>query len=866
MEIVAGSRLGPYEIVSRIGAGGMGEVFRAHDPRLGRDVAVKVLPPEFARSEQARLRFQREARVISQLSHPNICTLHDVGEQDGTVFLVMELIDGETLSARLSKGPLPIAEVLRYGGQIAAALQKAHSAGIIHRDLKPGNIMLTRTGVRLLDFGLARAVTAAPIGHDSLTAIPLTEEGMVVGTLQYMAPEQLEGLEVDARADIFAFGAVLYEMITGTRAFSGESRMSVMSAIVTGTPRAMSELRPETPRRLEELVNACLDKVADDRLQSAHDAGLELQWIETSPKGSAVAAAPVKRSLLPWVAVAILALACAVLGAIHFTRPTPASHAIRFTITPPTGLVLTRSVLSPDGRRLLLRGVNVDGSSSLWLRTLDGVEAKAIAGTEGAFHQFWSPDSRQIAWFGKGKLWRMNLDEASPVALADVRDSGAGGSWSANGTIVFAPALESNLMRVSATGGAAVNETTLDGAGKVHAWPAFLPDGEHYLYAVSGGAKGTDGLYVGSLGTRDRQLLVPYGSVYDMAEAAYAGGRLFYVRDRNLIARPFDRRTLTFDGDEATVVEGIVAGPGLSTFTVAANGTVVYQTAGPAILTELSFVDRTGRSLTPLAPPGPYSEFTVSSDGRTIAYSGTPLTGASVAAVSLYDTQRQVSTRVTSDLFASTPVWAPDGRTLIHTIANDGPPNLVMDRMDGSPRTRLTNAYQQQYPQSVSPDGRYVLFNIHPVADVYAVSTIAPYQVVPVVTGPGRQTGGEVSADGEWVVYRSNESGRGEIYAAPFLRSGMKVQISTHGGRRAHWSASGREILYYEDESRRVMSVAIRKQASSQLDVSAPQPLFEAAGDYQYMKDGRFVVAKNSLNPGAPPVTVLMNWVPPTGR
>ena len=569
MGLSTGTRLGPYEIASAVGAGGMGEVYRARDTRLDRTVAIKVLPQHLADTPEARQRFEREARAVSALNHPHICTLHDVGSQDGTEFLVMEYLEGETLAARLEKGPLPLEQVLKLGVEISDALDKAHRQGIIHRDLKPGNIMLTKSGAKLLDFGLAKA--ALPLASvATLTAAvtrttPVTQQGTIVGTFQYMSPEQVEGKEVDARSDIFSFGAVLYEMVTGQRAFQGKSQLSVASAILEKEPAPISTAKPMTPPMMERAVNRCLAKEPDDRWQTARDLELELKWIAGSGSQSAVAAPVIARNkireLVAWIVAGVCALAAVTFGVLHWSHTPEKPRVVRSYVkaTLSSGFLFSGQVsgfaLSPDGLRLAYVALNANGKGGLWVRPLDSLQAQPLAGTDDASYPFWSPDSRTIGFFAGGKLKRIEASGGPPLTLCDA-PLPRGGSWSQAEEILFAPNLNAPLFRVPASGGTATPVTSLDAAkGEVtHRWPQFLPDGRHFLY-LAGSPYGLkenpmNSVVVGSLDSKERKLLM-----HTHSSATYASGHILFLRQNTLMAQPFDAKRLEFTGEAFPVAD-----------------------------------------------------------------------------------------------------------------------------------------------------------------------------------------------------------------------------------------------------------------------------------------------------------------------
>src|ERR1700694_2530382 len=569
MPILAGKRLGPYEILSSIGAGGMGEVYRAKDTRLDRTVAIKVVPAHLADKPELRERFEREARTIASLNHPHICTLHDIGHQDGIDYLVMEYLEGKTLAQRLLKGPLPLEQVLRYAIEIADALDKAHRKGVTHRDLKPGNIMLTKTGTKLLDFGLAKLsqeVVPADVQHSQLPTAndPLTAQGTILGTLQYMAPEQLEGREVDARTDIFAFGAVVYEMATGERAFEGKSQASVISAIMSSEPPSMSSLQPMTPPALDRVVKKCLRKDCDDRWQSARDVTDELKWLAAGGSQAGLAAPVVaqrkSRERLAWT-VAAIAIVTAALGwgAFAYLRHAPEdAQQVRFFVSPPekvsfdSGVTTSPAAISPDGRRLAFSARDASGKVSIWVRPLDDPTTEALQGTDDGTSSFWSPDSRTIGFFAQGKLKRIDASGGPVQTLAD-DPTGRGGTWNPAGVILFTPDVNTPLYRVASGGGEPALATKLEPQQTSHRSPSFLPDGRHFLYLVLGGATEPSGIFLGSFDSTEskRLLAAETNALYSTS------GDLLFVRQGTLLRQPFDAKKLALSGDPSAVAEHI---------------------------------------------------------------------------------------------------------------------------------------------------------------------------------------------------------------------------------------------------------------------------------------------------------------------
>src|SRR5262245_52628560 len=638
MALTAGSRLGAYEIVAPIGAVGMGEVDRARDTRLDRVVAIKVLPPDLAGDPQFQERFDREARTISQLDHPHICAIYDVGQQDGISYLVMQYLEGETLADRLAKGPLPIDEALKTAIEIAAALDTAHSGGIVHRDLKPGNIFLTRTGAKLLDFGLAKAARPAVGGLGgsrtpslAATAMPttppaLTAQGTILGTVQYMAPEQLEGIDADARTDIFAFGTVVYEMIAGRKAFAGPTQVSVIGAILKDEPSSLSAIQQATPSALDWVVRKCLAKNPAARWQSARDIVSQLEWIaQTGAQSGPTAATRTRtktsrwREGMAWAAAGLATIVAIALAWLQVGRSVPLPGAVRFQFPPPPDTEFASTLnnfasqaVSPDGRRLAFV-VTAAGHDALAIRTLDTLQIQVFVGTEGAYAPFWSPDGQFVAFFAQGKLKKVDVSGGPPIAVSDVRNAGTAsvsGAWSPTGTIVFSPGGSSALMRVPASGGTPVPATILE-KEQWHRLPSFLPDGKHFLFVA--GPPGV--LYVGGLDSNDRTMLFPSDS-----KAMYADGYLLFNRQNTLLAQRFDPSALTTMGASFPIAENVsmVLQNSASSFSAAAN-VLTYRTGATSVSAQLAWFDRSGRRLKDLGEPGDFRGVDVSPDGKRIA-------------------------------------------------------------------------------------------------------------------------------------------------------------------------------------------------------------------------------------------------------
>ena len=627
MALGAGHRLGPYEIVCELGAGGMGEVYRARDTRLERTVAIKVLNSQIVASPEARGRFEREAKVISQLQHPHICVLHDVGSDNGTDFLVMEYLEGESLSDKIRRGPLPLADVLKMGIEIADALEKAHRAGIIHRDLKPGNVMLTKSGAKLLDFGLAKPLASgvAATGKGSAASVfaamttsspatPLSSAGTVVGTVQYMAPEQIQGMEADARSDVFAFGALLYEMVTGKRAFEGKTQASIVGQILAVTPPPITTLQPVTPAALSRLVTACLEK--------DHDVKMRLKEIAEG-EATPVAATPARggqRSL--WFAAAAVTLALATACGYFAYVATRPKQVLRSTLLPPEKSFFVTTppdsgvpVLSPDGTRIAFVARDSKGVLAVYVRALNSLTAQPLAGTAGAIHPFWAPDSRNLGFFADGRLKRIDANGGPAQELA-MADRGRGGAWGPDGTILFSPSINDPLMRVPAGGGPATPASKMAPGEVGHRWPSFLPDGKHYIFWARGDKPS---ICIGSLDSTEHQKLLENGT-----NAVYASpGYLLFVRDESLMAQRFDANKLSTVG-EAVPIANHVSINGASfrgVFSISDTGVLVYQSGGGSGGWQMQWTGRDGKVLSTIEGQNTYLEPSISPDGKRVAAS-----------------------------------------------------------------------------------------------------------------------------------------------------------------------------------------------------------------------------------------------------
>jgi eukaryotic-like serine/threonine-protein kinase len=866
----SGTRFGPYEIIDRLGEGGMGEVYKARDTRLDRIVALKVLPEHVSSDADVLKRFEREARAISALSHPNICTLFDVGNNNGQEYLVMEFLDGETLQGRLSHGPLTLEELMAYGMDVADALEKAHKHGIIHRDLKPSNIVLTKSGAKLLDFGLAKWMPAGErsiLGRaDDITA-PLTSQGMLIGTVPYMAPEQLEGKEIDARTDIFAFGSILYEMATGVRAFNAASNASLIAAIMREEPVPPSRLRKLTPRVLDQIIRTCLAKNPDERYQSAHDVKLALQMLHTTAEPEAIDGAKPRPWLLPAIVSAVAVAAMLIAGAAVMVRPKDPPRTFRFTITAPDGSTFPSLgeggglALSPDGKQLIFEATTPDGRTYLWLRTLDAEAPEMLEGTAGGEYPFWSADGKSIAWFADGKLKKMTLPDGPAQTVADA-PTGRGGAWSRGDVIVFAPASNGPLHRVAASGGTPEPVTAPSPQTYSHRWPVFI-DEDRFLFVAQSQRPSERGVFAGSLKSKEvhRVLQTP------IAVAFSSPDNLFHVRDRVLVKQKLDPDNLALAPDVTTIADQIVFYVDRAYVPITAGeGTIAYRRNGASRM-RITWWARDGRRLGALGELGEFEGVSLSPDGSRVAFGYFDVT-ESLNHVAIAATKGGVPRRFTfSRGNQYSPIWSPDGTQLAFSDDEAGVDTLTAKPLAaGNERALIPRPAGSTYAQSWSADGEHVLFRAQDTKtgyDVWSVS-LRTRKATPFLNGPSDESQAAFSPDGRWVAYTSTESGRPEVYVQPFPATGAKWQVSVSGGEQPRWRKDGKELFYLAPD-RTLMTLPIRVPGA--FDEQSPQPLFQTNipfGDinvsqaYDVTPDGqRFVIAApDPLSPQAP-ITVV---------
>jgi eukaryotic-like serine/threonine-protein kinase len=901
MTLPPGTKLGPYEIVGPLGAGGMGEVYRAFDTRLERTVAVKVLPSHLTSNSDLRFRFEREAKAISGLQHPNICVLHDVGCQDGVDFLVMECLEGETLSARLARKPLTPDESLKIGIEIADALEKAHRGGIVHRDLKPGNVMLTKGGAKLMDFGLAKLQSIAggpqsgtPAFSAMATTIssiasPVTVAGTLVGTVQYMSPEQIQGKEADARSDIFAFGAMLYEMLTGKRAFEGKSRLSVASSILEKEPEPILAVQPLTPPAMEYVLRSCLAKAPDDRFQSAHDLKLQLQWIAVggSQVGTPAVVSPRRKNahkILTAALVAgwIVAAGAGVLAVTYAKRLISAQVLVRTNIQHPAGFDFSfvwsgPPMLSTDGQQIAFVGLKKEAptqgnsagnESMIFVHRMSTGEASPVAGTQGGSFPFWSPDGQYLGFFAEGKLKKVRATGGPAQTLCDAPE-GRGASWSDRGMIIFAPRIAGPLDTVSDGGGTPVEVTRARNEDRDHTNrnPLFLPDGKHFLFVQRGGKDAVGRVYAGSLDGGEAQQILPAGS-----NVAYSNGYLFYVKDGTLMGQAFDPGSLRFEGKPTPIAARVeYYNPRDVGFFSVTGNVLVYRIAALQNR-ELAWLDISGKEVDHWGEPEPYSGGTFSSGSQmSVLYRANP--NGRGNSLWLADPQRKTVTRLTADSeLEQTGVVSADGNSVL--IATTGLYGSSFARRwltaSGKEEKLLEEPPGSFNVTSVSRDGRYVFFadqDPKTSFDIYYMDLQGDRKLVPLLNSPYGEFDARLSPDDKWLAYTSDETGSTELYVAPFPGVGAKWQVSNGGittrdvWNVMDWSVDGKNLRYQQGD--KIFNVEVRSKGSKP-EFSAPREITRLPSNLvviSILPDGkRTLAARPTGDSGTMPLDFVLNW------
>jgi len=875
----------------------MGEVYRARDTRLDRTVAIKILPAHLSSSTELKARFEREARAVSSLNHPNICHLYDVGTQDGNAFLVMEYLQGESLAERLKKGPLPLKQALEVGIQVTEALATAHRAGILHRDLKPGNVMLTATGAKLLDFGLAKSAptlsgaSAAVSGMTPSTPTMtiadltspskgLTQRGTVVGTFQYMAPEVLQGAEADARSDIFSLGCVLYELVTAQRAFEGKTQLSVLTAILEKDPEPVSRVRQTSPPSLDHLVKACLEKNPEERLQTAQDVKLQLKWIaEGSGEKPPVVQRAARRTWL-WRTIAGIAMIAGAISTIGYVElKLRQSPVVRSSILPPPGTSFVTMVpssgpvvISPDGTRLAFTARDDKGKVLLYVRALSSGAAQALPGTDDAMYPFWSPHSRELGFFAQGKLKRISANGGPVQELCDA-SNGRGGAWNKDGVILFAPNAQSALFWVPASGGKPEPASKVDVAHNQnsHRWPRFLPDARHFIFwARNSLGSGQQSVQVGSLDAAGTKEILT-----GVTTATYAAGYLLFMREQTLVAQAFDASRLQLSGEAVPIAEHLAVNgaTGVPEFSASENGILVYQTGDATGSWDLLWYTRDGKQSGAVAQQERYYYPSLSGDNNQLSVS--LFNGAQgTADVWVLDLRRGTKSRLTFGPGTQlSSVWSVDGKSVYYSSNAKGANQIYFKAADGSGAEQLVldDKEASDVPYSFSSDGKYLVYtrrilsDLQGNVDIWAVPMFGERNPFSVVATAFSDLAPAVSPAGKWLAYQNNESGRNEVYLTAFPGGGARWQVSTAGGADPRWRGDGKE-LYFLDPADSVMAVDVDTSGASPR-LGVPHALFQAngvqrqVGSYVVASDGKkFLINSGSTKQGSEPLTLVTNW------
>lgn len=871
MPLQSGSKLGPYEIVGPIGAGGMGEVYRARDPRIGRDVAIKVLPSAFAQDTERLRRFEQEARAAGALNHPNVLSLFDIGTQDQTPYLVTELLEGATLREKLRGAALPPRKAIEYGLQIARGLAAAHDKGILHRDLKPENIFITEDGhIKILDFGLAKLMRPENLTKSNAPTTPFqTETGAVLGTVGYMSPEQVRGDPVDQRSDLFALGTILYEMLSGKRAFTGNSAVETMGAILNAEPPELASQSGAISPAFERVVFHCLEKSAAQRFQTARDLAFAIEALSASSGSSSTQSfAGVKTSWLrrnlawSFTALACLIALAAITTAVRSGRPKSEEQIIRSSILPPDGNDFEQLMwgipLSPDGKNFAFASADSSGHNRLWVRALDSMQARPLTDLSGNPFPFWSPDGKFIAFFSGGKLYRIDVSGGPAFPICDIADT-RGGSWGRDGIILVSPnAAGSPLYQVPAGGGKLTPVTQLAPGEQGHRLPCFLPDGRHFLFV----ALPKKEVYVGSLNSKDRTLLLEDASYTMYAEPGY----LLFAKDGSLLAQPFDEGKLKLTGEPASITPEHISGVNVAAtaaFSVSQTGILAYQklTQSP---TRLVWLDRTGKQIGTVGDEGYYSTPRLSPDGKKIAVLISQ-PNEEKGDLWVVDVQRNQKTRLTfhtADYWS--PAWSPDGTEIAYGSDWNGGVKIYTKHINGEGTEELL--YQSDLPayaDSFAPDGKSLSIQTQApetLADIWILPLTGDRKPVSFIRTPFFEAASRFSPDGRLIAYASNESGKVEIYVKSVVGHGEKYQISSDGGFNPHWRSDGKEIFYFNAKG--LMSVVVTGETP--FNAEAPEKLFTAPDgiqDHDVSADGQRFLAVVAVKQVLPePITLVQNW------
>lgn len=844
MSAAPGSKLGPYEIHSLLGEGGMGQVYKALDPRLDRWVAIKTSKTGFSS------RFEREARAVAALNHPHICQIHDVGPD----YLVMELVDGAPL-----KGPLPVAKAAEYAAQILDALQAAHASGITHRDLKPANILLTKQGIKLLDFGLAKQATG--LKDDDATIAALTVEGQIAGTLQYMAPEQLQGKPADARSDIFSFGCVLYEMLSGTRAFGGASAASVIAAILEREPEPLRTTPP-----LDRVIRRCLAKDPEQRFQTAIDLRSALNWAAESPAQAPQAAEPHRRLGPAWLAALAFGLTAITFAVLYFRQSPAPAPLVKFTVPPPNKSGFGYTAISPDGTRIAFLAANAQGRPQAFLRSLDSLTSHAVAESDGVRDVFWSPDGKSLGFYARGQLKRIEASGAAD-GVAQLIGEAAGGLngavWAPDGSVLFAPSLDS-IQRIPATGGTPAAFTHLNAARREsrHYFPVMLPDGSHFAFTVTSALPEVQGVWVASLSNpEDRRRVLP-----DLTSVGFSLGYILFARGENLMAQRFDSKSLAVTGEAEPVVAGVARFPatGFADFTVSVNGVLVV--GGAVTPRRLALLDREGKVLSTVGGESMYQFVSLSPDGRRAA--ADTQGGSRGYQILMFDLQRNLTTPLTQrDSTGNFPVFSPDGSRVAFGSNREGVYDLYVRSADGAgSEAPLLKDSHNKFLTDWSRDGRYLIYG-----DQDPVTRSSDITVLPMNGAPKPEVffhsqfdnrEARFSPDSRWVAWSANEGGGPQVFVRAFPAAGERIQISAAGGSRPHWREDGRELFYLAPGGR-MMSVDLETQGA--LRAGPPKVLFDTAildtlVTFAVTDNGRKFLMPVPPAEDTSPITVILNW------